>query len=51
VQDAGKLDVVNEATASGQQRRIFKARDAGAEMPRAHGQMSRSSATRRLTIH
>jgi hypothetical protein len=37
VQRARKPNVVDEAPASGQQRRIFKARDAGAEMPRAHG--------------
>ena len=30
-------DVVYEAPASGEQRRIFEARDAGAEMSSAHG--------------
>jgi hypothetical protein len=39
VQRAGKPYVVDEAPASGQERRIFEARDAGAEMLRAHGQM------------
>ena len=46
VQRAGKIDVSNEAPASGEQRRIFEARDAGAEMLRAHGRMPRNSAMR-----
>ena len=37
--------------APGEQRRIFEARDAGAEMLRAHGRISRNGATRRPTIH
>jgi hypothetical protein len=37
VQRAGKPDVVDEAPASGEQRRIFEARDTGAEMSCAHG--------------
>ena len=41
---AGKLDVVDKARAPGEQGGVFEARDAGAEMFRAHG-MSRNSAT------
>ena len=37
VQCAGYLDIIDEAAAPGEQRRIFEARDAGAEMFRAHG--------------
>ena len=37
VQHAGQHDVVDEAPAAGEQHRIFEARDAGAEMLRAHG--------------
>ena len=37
VQRAGHLYIVDEAAAPGEQRRIFEARDAGAEMFRAHG--------------
>ena len=44
-------NVVDEASASGQQRQIFEARDAGAEIPRAHGWMPRNSATPPPTIH
>jgi len=39
VQRAGEPDVVDEAPAAEQQRRIFEARDAGAEMLSAHGRM------------
>ncbi len=39
VQRASEPDVVDEAPASDQQGRIFEARDAGAEMLRAHGRM------------
>ena len=37
VQRARYPDVIDEAAAPGEQRRIFEARDAGAEMFRAHG--------------
>jgi hypothetical protein len=40
VQRARKLHVVDEATAAGEQRRIFEARDTRTEMLRPHGQMS-----------
>ncbi len=35
----GSVDVVDEAAAPGEQRRIFEARDTGAEMLGAHGRM------------
>jgi hypothetical protein len=46
VQRTSEPDVVDEAPAPRQQRRVLEARDAGAEMPRAHGRMSRNSAMR-----
>jgi hypothetical protein len=46
VQRAGKLDVVDETAAPGEQRRVFEARHAGAEMLRPHGSCPRHSTTR-----
>ena len=43
VQRAGYQDVIDETTAAGEQRRIFEARDAGAEMVRAHGRCPRTA--------
>ena len=43
VQRAGYQDVIDETTAPGEQRRIFEARDAGAEMVRAHGRCPRTA--------
>ena len=37
VQHSGKSNVTDETSASGEQGRVFEARDAGAEMLRAHG--------------
>ena len=51
VQRAGKLDVVDEAAAPGEQRRIFEARDAGAEMFRAHGRCPGTAQGGDATIH
>ena len=43
VQRAGYQDVIDETTAPGEQCRIFEARDAGAEMVRAHGRCPRTA--------
>src|SRR5690348_15479164 len=51
VQGAGEPDVVDETAAPAEQGRVLEARDAGAEMLRAHDRVSRNSATRRGTIH